>query len=139
MKSQSSIARHPARLSLALIGLMMGFVAPVHCQGQSVSGQGTISQATVGSWVPTGKLNEPLGVHTATLLPNGKVLVVGDYYENSAELYDPAAGTWSITSHLITPKSGHTATLLPNGQVLVGSAMPLAAAKLIHPLVILAS
>jgi WD40 repeat protein len=64
-------------------------------------------------------------VHTATLLPNGKVLVVGRYnYEgggdlNSAELYDPATGTWSITGSLNTPRAYHTATLLQNGKVLV--------------------
>ena len=38
-------------------------------------------------------------VHTATLLPNGKVLVAGgDSYGGylaSAELYDPASGTWT--------------------------------------------
>ena len=37
--------------------------------------------------------------HTATLLPNGKVLVAGGFgnsgYLASAELYDPASGTWS--------------------------------------------
>lgn len=62
--------------------------------------------------------------HTATLLPNGKVLVVGGQDENgvyfaSAELYDPANGTWATTGSLASVRSTHTATLLHNGKVLV--------------------
>ena len=63
-------------------------------------------------------------VHTATLLPNGKVLVaggcgIGSHSLSSAELYDPATGSWSGTGSLGTARSEHTATLLPNGKVLV--------------------
>jgi hypothetical protein len=68
------------------------------------------------SWIPTGSLNVPRSGHTATLLGNGNVLVVGG---DSAELYDPVTGTWSITGSLNTPRGGHTATLLQNGKVLV--------------------
>ena len=68
-----------------------------------------------GAWSPTGSLHFDYAGHTATLLPNGKVLVVGD----TAELYNPATGTWSITGNLGTARSGHTATLLPSGKVLV--------------------
>ena len=61
--------------------------------------------------------------HTATLLPNGKVLVAGGLVTatclTSAELYDPASGTWSATGSLNTARYCHTATLLPNGKVLV--------------------
>jgi N-acetylneuraminic acid mutarotase len=78
------------------------------------------------SWVPTGSLNIPRSDHTATLLPNGKVLVVGGRdgnsppnYLNSSELYDPATRSWSVTGSLNTPRYLHTATLLPNGKVLV--------------------
>src|SRR5438874_816593 len=79
-----------------------------------------------GTWSATGSLasaraGQPSG-HTATLLPNGKVLVAGGGDINgiraSAELYDPASGTWSATGSLATARSGHTATLLPNGKVL---------------------
>src|SRR5438874_12033664 len=64
--------------------------------------------------------------HTATLLPNGKVLVVGgcaDVFSDhaSAELYDPASGTWSATGSLVIGRGGHTATLLPNGRVLIAA------------------
>ncbi len=75
-----------------------------------------------GTWNNTGPLHTGRAYHTATLLPNGKVLAAGGAspdFLNSAELYDPAAGTWSVTGALNTARDVHTATLLPNGQVLV--------------------
>jgi large repetitive protein len=73
-----------------------------------------------GTWTATGSLATARSLHTATLLPNGKVLVVGGYGAlASAELYDSASGTWTATGSLATPRYGHTATLLPNGKVLV--------------------
>src|SRR5438094_7488056 len=74
------------------------------------------------SWVPTGSLFTARSRHTATLLPNGKVLVAGGNNGaaiSSAELYDPATGTWTATGSLGTARERHTATLLPNGKVLV--------------------
>lgn len=65
----------------------------------------------------------PRSGHTATLLPNGKVLVAGGVSGSSktasSELYDPATATWSPTGSMNLPRSGHTATLLRNGKVLV--------------------
>ncbi len=61
--------------------------------------------------------------HSATLLPDGKVLVVGGFDDwaalDSAELYDPASGSWTATGKLIEGRGYHTATLLPDGRVLV--------------------
>src|SRR5256886_5899689 len=71
-----------------------------------------------GTWSNTGSLNIARYLHTATLLPSGKVLVAGGA-GSSAELYDPALGTWSNTGSLNTARSNHTATLLPSGKVLV--------------------
>src|SRR3989440_2962854 len=76
------------------------------------------------SWTATGSLANRRHEHTATLLPNGKVLVVGgtvDFINDltSAELYDPATGTWTPTGSLNNRRRAHTATLLPNGKVLV--------------------
>jgi N-acetylneuraminic acid mutarotase len=66
--------------------------------------------------------------HTATLLPNGKVLLTGGFGGangsttalNSAELYDPIANTFTaLSATMTTARAGHTATLLPNGKVLL--------------------
>ena len=76
-----------------------------------------------GVWSFTGQLTHPRERHTATLLPNGKVLVAGGFGEqdtpSSAELYDPATGIWSVTGSMTMPRENHTATMLPTGKVLV--------------------
>ena len=79
------------------------------------------------TWTDTGSMTSPRTGHTATLLPNGKVLVTGGYLMDSigyhslasAELYDPATGIWTATGSFSHERSGHTATLLPTGKVLV--------------------
>jgi N-acetylneuraminic acid mutarotase len=79
-----------------------------------------------GSWSNTGSLATARLGHTATLLPNGTVLVVGGNATAvdgtplaSAEIYDPVAGTWSPTGSLATARSGHSTVLLKTGNVLV--------------------
>ena len=78
---------------------------------------------------------------TATLLPNGQVLVAGGFNGvdlASAELYDPATGLWTATGSMTSARDHHTATLLPNGQVLVAGGysfddFALASAELYDP------
>gem|GEM_PF-2616885 len=61
--------------------------------------------------------------HTATLLPNGKVLVTGGFNGTtviaSAELYDVYLQTWTYAGTMVAARQYHTATLLPNGKVLI--------------------
>jgi hypothetical protein len=76
------------------------------------------------SFSATGNLATQRSSQTATLLPNGKVLIAGGYntdsrYLASAELYDPATGVFSPTGSLATARDSHTETLLPSGQVLI--------------------
>ena len=89
-----------------------------------------------GSWTVTGSLHIARYRHTATLLSNGRVLVVGGSSDNSvilssAELYDPTSGSWTVTGSLNTARDFHTATLLPNGKVLVVGDIYFAAALLL--------
>ena len=75
------------------------------------------------TFTPTSDMNEPRDGHTATLLPNGKVLLAGGWNQQgrtaTVELYDPQTGTFEYTGSLMAPRQGLTATLLNNGQVLI--------------------
>jgi lysophospholipase L1-like esterase len=72
---------------------------------------------TTGAWSSTGSMATERAGHTATLLPSGKVLVVGGNFGKgpSAELYDPGTGSFSPTEAMPVDPSFHTATLLESG------------------------
>ena len=78
---------------------------------------------SANTFTPTNDMNEPRNGHTATLLPNGKVLLAGGWNQQgrtaTAELYDPQTGFFEYTGSLMAPRQGLTATLLKNGQVLI--------------------
>jgi Kelch motif/Galactose oxidase, central domain len=66
--------------------------------------------------------------HSATLLRDAKVLVVGgadcDFIygcdsSRSIEVYDPVRRTWFAGADMAQPRAEHAASLLPNGKVLV--------------------
>jgi hypothetical protein len=54
--------------------------------------------------------------HTATLLPDGRVLIVGG---KQADTYDPITQLFTQTPNSPTNRSSHAAVLLPDGTVLV--------------------
>jgi len=90
---------------------------------QSLSQQNELFNPSPAVWTVTGTLNTARNDHTATLLPNGLVLVAGGMeamaFSNSAELFNSSTGVWTVTGNLTTERYYHTATLLPNGLVLV--------------------
>ncbi len=79
-----------------------------------------------GGFSQTGQLTTVRTSHTATLLPNGNVLIAGGWAAlagwpvwSSAELYDPSAHTFALTGAMAVPRWGHAATPLPDGRVLI--------------------
>ncbi|NNB85442.1 Kelch repeat-containing protein [Corallococcus exiguus] len=83
------------------------------------------------TWTAGPQMGFARGAHTSTLLPNGKVLVIGgvttgDTVSNrSIELYDPATNSWVPVASPTYARSNHRAVLLPSGKVLtVGGNLP---------------
>lgn len=75
---------------------------------------------STGVFTPTGDMTTPRAWHTATLLPDGRVLIAGGYGPlASAELYDPSTGAFTATGGMTAARAGHSATLLGNGKVLI--------------------
>ena len=78
-----------------------------------------------GTFTQTGSMTVGRYLHTATLLQNGKVLIVGGVLTSTsapvatAEVYDPATGTFTMTGAMATAREQHTATLLADGRVLI--------------------
>jgi WD40 repeat protein len=81
---------------------------------------------TTGTFTPTGPMNTPRAYTvTATLLQNGRVLVLGGGSRPpSAEEYDPVSGKFTPVGSMTIPQDfPKDAVLLPDGRALVASEM----------------
>jgi Galactose oxidase, central domain len=109
-------------LSLGLLFLPTGCANPSTSATPSASSPSAPSAA--GNFTAVGNMTRARADHTATLLPNGKVLIAGgegDGFQDlaSAELYDPSSRTLVPTGSMIMPRYAHSATLLADGRVLI--------------------
>ena len=83
-----------------------GVPKPGACQQREPLASAEIHDPASGEWGATGSMNTGRGGHTATLLPDGRVLVVGGGDEEmaleggprspTAELYDLATQRWTL-------------------------------------------
>lgn len=62
--------------------------------------------------------------HTATSLPDGRVLIVGGASYRRAELYNPDDGKFTSAARTDAVRYNHTATALPDGRVLLAGGGP---------------
>jgi hypothetical protein len=88
-----------------------------------------------GTFTTSGTTSTRRTGHTATLLRNGRVLIVGGasvlfdgatlqtVVEATTELYDPVARSFQSAANLSAPRWGHTATLLADGRVLIAGGL----------------
>jgi hypothetical protein len=139
-------AGHTATLLLDGRVLILGghqtYIAPVWLPGAMAPTQARVLNDDTGemydpaadTWTSIPGPLTPRGYFSATLLADGRVLILGgiddsDNSLGSAELYDPTTGQWAQTGSL--PRGaihasvqsgtrwGHTATLLGDGRVLM--------------------
>jgi hypothetical protein len=111
----------PLRLSMATIAVTI-LVASLVSHAHTVGAIATAPRA--GSVHPTTPMLEPRSDQSATLLPDGTVLIAGgmrrnqDFYR-SAEIFDPTNDSFRHTGDMSIARVGHAAVLLPSGKVLI--------------------
>ncbi|AKJ00604.1 galactose oxidase-like protein [Archangium gephyra] len=117
------------RLSVVWAGVALGVVggcgdaeAPEAGVARSFDGRAL----SASRWSTSASMGSARGLHTATLLDSGLVLVAGGTtgagtsgLTRSAELYNPYSDTWSGTGSLNVPHQNFAGVRLDSGKVLV--------------------
>lgn len=77
-----------------------------------------------GQFTPLPLMGYARKLPTATLLPDGKVLIAGgggDFWSlaDRAEIFNPATNTFAVGPAMVVPRYGASAAALPDGRVLI--------------------
>ncbi len=105
-------------------GITVSFVVVCTSFRTAPSSAASVPATPAGTITPATPMLNARSGHTATLLPDGRVLIAGgmrgnqDFYD-SAELYNPSTGKFQPTGKLHQRRVGHIAVLLSSGKVLV--------------------
>jgi hypothetical protein len=104
---------HVANFPLARVAAAAALLVAIH---------GPVYAAS-GTWAAAASLHNARDGHTATLLPNGNIVVAGGENNNSAtastEVYSSLTSSWTNSGNLNVARSNASAVLLPSGMVLV--------------------
>jgi len=113
-----------ARRRGAMSALLASLSLLVGCKVDPAPGPALGTQkGAVTAWRSLARLNYNRVDHTATTLPDGRVLVIGGsvnnygYYAN-IEIWDPKTNKWKVEA-MPGSRTSHAALLLPTGKVLV--------------------
>ncbi|HET7036763.1 MAG TPA: kelch repeat-containing protein [Thermomicrobiaceae bacterium] len=119
-----SIASQAARCAFSLTLLPDSRVLATG--GDRVTAQALLYDPAANAWSATSPMMVARAFSTATLLPNGNVLVAGGKlsrysggWTTAVEAYDPEADHWTAVAPLPDLRWGFSATLLSSGRVLI--------------------
>ncbi|WP_306581140.1 kelch repeat-containing protein [Dokdonella sp.] len=93
------------------------------------SGTAEIYDPLLGTFTATGNMQEPVGNYSASLLPDGSVLIAGGVVwdsdanafvgRNTSEVFDPSTGQFTLSGPMMTVRYRHAAASLGGGRILV--------------------
>lgn len=122
-----TVARQYATATLLKNGEVLltgGISSSATCTGCATNTAELYNPKTA-AFTPTGSMHTPRSGQTATILPNGTVLIAGGLDDqtntvlNSTEIYDPAKGTFTLAPNMTVGRFQHTASTLSDGKVLI--------------------